>query len=58
MDDNGLYNSCIRDMLLLLLSSDMMQLRGRVVDTQQLSQYQEAIPVRRTYQMSIIIVLL
>ena len=49
MDNNGLYklDSCIRDMLLLLLSSDMMQLRGRVVDTQQLSQYQEAIPSRR-----------
>ena len=36
----------------------MMQVRGLVVDTQQLSQYQEAIPVRRTYQMSIITVLL
>ena len=37
-----------------MLSSDMMQVRGLVVDTQQLSQYQEAIPVSRAYQMKII----
>ena len=36
----------MKDPLLLMLSSDMMQVRGLVVDTQQLSQYQEAIPVR------------